>query len=87
MEPTFLSEWGTLVAVALWSGAGTGLLAVFAAVARPQQRRTLLLVAALLFLPIGIFGILSIGAVFLLAAVVCLAFAAFGGPSKTTNAA
>lgn len=87
MEPTFLSEWGTVVAVALWAGAGLGLLAVIAAVVRPAQRRTLLLVAALLFLPIGVFGIMSVGAVFLVAAVVCLAFAAFGGRSETANPA
>jgi hypothetical protein len=87
MEPTFLSEWGPLVAVALWFGAGLGLLAVIAAVVRPAQRRMLLLVAALLFFPIGVFGIMSIGAVFLVAAVVCLAFAGFGGRSKTTNPA
>lgn len=87
MEPTFLSEWGGAVAVALWAGAGLGLLAVIAAVVRPSQRRMLLVVAALLFLPIGVFGILSVGAVFLVAAVVCLAFAAFGGRSKSANPA
>ncbi|MFN2344427.1 MAG: hypothetical protein ABR616_01760 [Dermatophilaceae bacterium] len=87
MEPTFLSEWGMVVAVALWASAGLGLLAVIAAVVRPSQRRMLLVVAALLFLPIGFFGILSVGAAFLLAAVVCLGFAAFGGRSETANPA
>jgi hypothetical protein len=84
---TFLSEWGTVVGVALWAGVALGLLAVIGAVVRPARRRMLLLVAALLFLPIGVLGIFSIGVVFLVAAVVCLAFAASSRPSKTTNPA
>lgn len=75
------------VAVVLWAGAGLGLLAVIAAVVRPSQQRRSLLVAALLFVPIGVFGISSIGAVFLVAAVICLAFAASGGRSKSANRA
>lgn len=87
MEPTFLSEWGPLVAGALWAGAALGLLAVVVAVVRPHQRRRLLLTAALLFSPIGVFGIMSIGAIFLVAAIVCSVFAMFGGGSRPADPA
>lgn len=75
-----------LIASALWTGAALGVVAVIVAIAQPSKRRVWLLIAALLFLPIGVLGILSVGAVFLLAAVVCLAFAVFGRPSTTTPA-
>ena len=84
---TLLAEWGTLIRVAVWAGAALGVLAVIVAVRQPSRRRVALLVAALLFLPIGVLGILSIGIVFLVAAAVCLAFAAFARPSRTTTLA
>ncbi len=61
-----------LLAGALWAGAVAGALAVVVAVGRPDRRRGWLLAAASLFLPIGILGILSIGALFLLAAAACV---------------
>lgn len=61
------------LAVLLWAGAGGGILVVFFAVLHPRRRWRWLLVAALLFLPIGVLGILSVGAYFLLAAALCLA--------------
>ena len=72
----------TLIAVALWVGAALGALAVVVAVAVPSKRRVGLLAAALLFLPIGVAGMLSVGVVFLAAAAVCLAWATLGKPSK-----
>lgn len=72
-----------LLAVSLWAGAAAGVLAVVVAVARPEQRRRWLLVAAVLFLPIGILGILSIGALFLLVAAACIIGAVMGRPSRT----
>lgn len=75
----------SLIGVALWTGAGLGVLAVALAVARPDKRRVALLVAGLAFIPIGVLGILSIGALFLVAAVVCLALAAFGPPGTAGN--
>lgn len=81
----FLAEWGLLIRVAMWAGAALGVLAVIVAVRRPSRRRVALLLAALLFLPIGVLGILSVGAVFLVAAAMCLAFAAFSRPSRTAT--
>ena len=75
-----------LIAVGLWAGAALGVLAVVVAVATPSKRRVALLAAALLFLPIGVLGILSVGAVFLLAAAVCLLAAAFSRPSPPNPA-
>ena len=72
-----------LVAAGLWGGALLGVLAVIVAVRRPARRRVALLLAALSFLPIGVLGILSVGAVFLAAAVVCLASAALVAPSRS----
>lgn len=62
----------TPVAVLLWFAAAAGAVAATAAVRLPGLRRVLLVVAAILFLPIGILGILSVGALFLAAAAVCL---------------
>lgn len=87
VEPTFLSAWGTFIAVALWAGAALGLSAVTVAVMRPPKRRRMLLVAALLFLPIGVFGILSIGSIFVVAAVSCAVIAAFSGASAASTTA
>ncbi len=76
-----------LIASLLWAGAALGVVAVIVAIRQPSRRRVALLLAALLFLPIGILGILSIGAVFLVAAAVCLGFALFGRPSRTATPA
>lgn len=59
-----------------------GALAVVVAVRQPSKRRVALLLAALLFLPIGVLGILPIGVVFLVAAVVCMGFAVLSRSSK-----
>lgn len=75
----------TLVASALWGGAALGVVAVIVAIRQPSKRRVGLLLAALLFLPIGVLGVLSVGAVFLVAAAACLAFAVFGRPSRTAT--
>ncbi|MTV25854.1 hypothetical protein FTX61_10600 [Nitriliruptoraceae bacterium ZYF776] len=70
-----------LLAVLLWSGAGAGVLVVFFALMHRSRRRIWLLIAALLFLPIGILGILSVGAYFLAAAALCLVGAVLSRPS------
>lgn len=76
-----------LIASVLWAGAALGVVAVIVAITQPSRRRVALLLAALLFLPIGILGILSIGVVFLVAAAVCLMFAVLSRPSKTATTA
>ncbi len=78
----------TPIAVALWGMAAAGIGAVAVSIAVPARRRVALVVAACLFLPIGIAGILSIGSLFLLAAVMCLVVAGrtprrHGGGSAT----
>ncbi len=60
----------------LWGGAIGGVVAAVSALRRPAERRQRLLLAAVLFLPIGVLGILSIGLIFLLASVLCLVGAA-----------
>ncbi len=77
----------SLIAAGLWGGAALGVVAVIIAVTNPGKRRVALVLAALLFLPIGVLGILSVGAVFLVAAVVCLGFAAFAGTSRSATPA
>ena len=77
----------TLIASALWAAAALGVVSVIVAIRQPSRRRVALLLAALLFLPIGVLGILSIGVVFLVAAAVCLAFAVLGRPSRTATPA
>jgi hypothetical protein len=62
----------TPIAVVLWGAAALGVIAAVSAVALPRRRSVLFLVAAVLFLPIGVLGILSIGVVFLAAVVACL---------------
>lgn len=69
-----------LLATLLWAGAAGGILAVAVALMRPGRRRGWLLAASLLFLPIGIMGILSVGIVFLLAAAACLIGAVMSRP-------
>jgi hypothetical protein len=61
-----------LLATVLWAAAALGVAAVVGAIVRPHRRRLLLIVAALLFLPIGVLGILSVGAFFLAGALGCL---------------
>jgi hypothetical protein len=62
----------TLLAMVLWGAAALGVIAAIAAIALPRLRRVLFVVAAVLFLPIGVLGIMSIGAVFLVAAGACV---------------
>ncbi len=69
------------LAVLLWAGALGGVLVVFFAIMHPSRRWRWLLIAALLFLPVGILGILSIGAYFLIAAAMCLVGAVVSRPS------
>ena len=76
-----------LIASVLWAGAALGVVAVIVAIRHPSRRRVALLLAALLFLPIGVLGILSVGVVFLVAAAVCLTFAVFHRPSRTATPA
>lgn len=71
-----LAPGSTLLAVVLWTSAALGVLAIVVASSRPSKRRPALLVAALLFLPIGVLGILSIGIFFLAAAALCLLLSA-----------
>jgi hypothetical protein len=76
----------TLLAVVLWGAAALGVIAAISAIALPQLRRVLFFVAAVLFLPIGVLGIMSIGAAFLVAAAACLvaAFVVPGGRRRGT---
>lgn len=71
-----------LLGALLWAGAGGGVISVIVAVARPQRRRAALLVAGVLFVPIGVLGILSIGVSFLVAAILCLIGAALSRPAR-----
>lgn len=75
----------TVVAAGLWSAAAAGVGAVLVAALTPARRRVALIVAACLFLPIGIAGILSIGALFLLAAAVSLIVAVRTRPEETRS--
>ena len=75
------------LALALWAAAGGGALAAVVAVRRPTYRRAALVVAAVLFLPIGVLGILSVGAVFLAASLVCLVLALLSRPGDAPMAA
>ena len=76
----------TLLAMVLWGAAGLGVFAAISAIALPRLRRVLFVVAAVLFLPIGVMGILSIGVVFLVAAAACIVAAvlADGRPRPRT---
>ena len=78
----------TALATALWAGALAGVACVIAAVTRPARRRVALLLAAVLFLPIGVAGILSVGIVFIAAALACViaAIASRPGPAATPPA-
>lgn len=60
-----------LLGVIWWGSAVGGMASVAVAVAMPSRRRAALLVAGLLFLVAGLLGILSIGIVFLVAAIAC----------------
>jgi hypothetical protein len=72
----------TPLAFGLWAATGAGVLSVVVAPAVPHLRRTLFVVAAVLFLPIGILGILSVGGLFLLAAAACVVAAARSGRDR-----
>lgn len=75
-----------VLAVALWAGAAAGTVAVVVAITTPRWRRPVLFVAAALFLPIGVLGIFSVGALFLVAALGCVIAAIVnpGGQSATS---
>lgn len=75
------------IAAALWVGAAAGAAAVVVAIAIPQRRRPALLAAAVLFLPIGIYGILSVGALFLAAALACVIAAVVNPGGKPASPA
>jgi len=64
-----------LLSVIWWTSATGGLASVALAVAMPTLRRAALLVASLLFIVAGVLGILSIGIVFIAAAIVCAVLA------------
>lgn len=61
----------------------TGVAAVVVSLVRPEARRAALLVGAAAFAISGVLGILSIGVVFLVAALLCGVLAARGAPSNT----
>lgn len=75
----------TVLALLLWGLAAAGVVAVVLAVTVPRLRVRLLVAAAVLFLPIGILGILSIGWLFLAAAAGCLAAAVATARRGTTS--
>ena len=60
-----------LLGVILWGSAAGAVASVAVAVTVASRRRAALLVASLLFLVAGVLGILSIGIVFIGAAIVC----------------
>lgn len=60
-----------LLGVIFWGSAVGAVASVVVAVTMPLHRRVALLVASLLFLVAGVLGILSIGIVFIAAAIVC----------------
>lgn len=72
----------TGLAVGLWAVALAGVAAIVVAVVRPRVRRIALLAAATAFLPIGVLGILSVGAAFLITSVVCLVVAVRARPTS-----
>ena len=65
-----------IIAVALWAGALGGFVAIAVGVTSPSRRRVALFIAALLFLPIGVLGILTVGWMFLVLALCCTIAAA-----------
>lgn len=69
-----------LLATLLWAGAVGGVIAVVVGLAQPSRRRAALILAAVLFLPIGILGIMSIGIFFLAAALLCIIGAVLSRP-------
>ncbi len=74
------------LAIALWVGAFGGLIAMGSGVLGFTRRRsTAFLIAAALFLPIGVFGILSIGAAFLALALTCLVLAVVSRPTSSAS--
>lgn len=60
-----------VLGVIWWGSAAGAVAAVGVAVAIPSRRRDALLVASVLFLVAGVLGILSIGILFIVAAVAC----------------
>lgn len=72
----------TLLAMVLWGAAALGVVAAISAIVLPQLRRILFVVAAVLFLPIGVLGIMSIGVVFLVAAGACIVAAVLAGGGR-----
>lgn len=54
-----------LLAILLWAGTIGGVVAVVVGVVQPSRRRAALILAAVLFLPIGILTIMTIGVMFL----------------------
>lgn len=77
-----------VLGVIWWGSAAGALVAVAVAVTTPSRRREALVTAGLLFLVAGVLGILSIGIVFIVAAIVCGFVAARaattdgGGPAR-----
>lgn len=70
-----------------WLATATGISAVVVSLVQPAVRRSALLVGAAAFAVSGVLGILSIGVVFLVAAIVCGVFAARQSPSNTEGPA
>lgn len=60
-----------LLGLIWWGSAVGGFASIALAVAVPSRRRSALLVASLLFLLAGVLGVLSIGILFVVAAIVC----------------
>lgn len=76
---------GAMVAIGLWMGALGGIAAIAVAITTPARRRSALVVAALVFLPLGVLGLLSVGAAFLALSAGCLVAAALTRkPLRTT---
>ena len=60
-----------LLGLIWWGSAVGGFTSVAVAMTMPSRRRAALLMASLLFLVAGALGILSIGIIFIVAAIVC----------------
>ncbi len=78
---------GDPLTIIWWLATATGIAAVGVSLVRPAVRRTALLVGAAAFAVAGVLGILSIGVIFLVAAVACGVLGARQSPSNSEGPA
>lgn len=78
---------GDPLTIIWWLATVTGIAGVVVSLVRPAVRRTALLIGAAAFTVAGVLGILSIGIIFLAAAVACGILAAKQSPSNSESPA